>query len=212
MNYTLQEENERHYQLYKINQEGYSRELMKKTAKIKKYELDDILENVKELEEPLEVSVPSVSDLNKLLRVMMYIHRSETVWNWEVGVEFNVSDSTAGQIINTGRYFGFIEKVNENKRSSANQLTEKGASLLEMNEHDRVYIMIASMLQFAPYRNTLLYHRKNNMLPTIDEVIAIMVDADVRYIYADSTFEKRAGVILSIMRWLLSNVHEPEQK
>ena len=77
-----------------------------------------------------------------------------------------------------------------------------------MDERNKIYMLISTILQFAPYRNSLLYYLENKQLPSYDTIIDIMVDADVRYIYADSTFESRARVILKTIIFICSNIKD----
>lgn len=208
MNYCFKKEDYKLYSTFLANNYTNAKELLNSHAPIKFNELEAILKSVTQLDEPNGVSVPSTSDISNLFRLMIYLHKHNAAFNYEIGEAFNISTERARRYINTGRYFGFIEKVNENKRTSKYQLTKKGTDILSMDERNKIYMLISTILQFAPYRNSLLYYLENKQLPSYDTIIDIMVDADVRYIYADSTFESRARVILKTIIFICSNIKD----
>lgn len=171
------------------------------------YELWEILRNEKIADEPLHIPTPYEFNPREILEIMPFLSKREAR-NYEIGNYYGIGANEASKRLNAGRYFGLIERVNEDEKSPAHRLTYRGQHILSMDKRKQHIETTRTILRFRSYHDTMSYFISNKKLPDVDTVIDFMLRAHVSDIGWESTAADRARAILKTIIWILTNTTE----
>jgi len=103
---------------------------------------------------------------------------------------------------NAGRYLGLIEPKKSSDVGSY-ALTSKATEILGMNQRNRQLALAKLIVGHEAFGNTLRLYLKQTTRPTKEQVIAIMKQAQLNRVEAESTIARRASTVLAWVDWVI---------
>lgn len=173
--------------------------------------IQKILCSVVIVDEPTTVPLPQADSFDRVINLceILYNNTDEDYTKGALSRNYDFKERDSFDMrqvdyyTNAAIYLGFVKKTAK-AEGVVFELTDAGVSLFRTGSIvDRQLKFIEAILSHGAFNRTLkLYFQKAEM-PTREEVVRIMKDCGVHNIKSEETFTRRAGTILSWLKWIL---------
>ncbi|KYN75806.1 hypothetical protein A0J52_17695 [Clostridium sporogenes] len=167
--------------------------------------IDDILDiykNITIIEEPEGVPFPQANSFNRVINLCELLYENNTLTRDEITNNYDFDTRQTNYYTDAGRYLGLINKKRQNK-TIRYYLTERGKSIFIKNIKSRNLMFVKWILEHKPFYFTFKKSLDIYGLPSKDEIIKIMRNANLYKVESSSTFYRRSSTISGWINWIL---------
>ncbi len=155
----------------------------------------------------LSVPFPQADYFPRIINLCELLKRKIILSKEEITQEYDFSSRQANYYSAAAIYLGLIERKRENK-ISIYQLTERGMKLFGFPIYNRKLELIELILAHAIFNKTLMLYFRKGDVPSKEEIIEMMRNADLHNVKSDQTYDRRSLTVLAWIKWIISLVEE----
>lgn len=181
--------------------------------------LQDLLHTTELISEPEFVPFPQADSFERIINLCEVLYDSEDEFFTKEMLNYNMNftgrDSfTSRQVdyyTNAAIYLGLIRKNGTGRREDPDwfELTDKGKMALNtksINERQIKYIQ--AIISHQAFARVLRLYLEEAETPSIDEIIEIMKDSQLRNMNTEKMFRRRASTVKSWIEWIIRTMDE----
>lgn len=160
-------------------------------------DLRSLLKSTARIAEP-QIPFPQADKFERIINLCELLYQNGLTTD-EITETYDFTDRQTDYYINAGKYLGLIEKP---KRSHNCSLSEKGRSIFYLSSEERQLKLAELILEHSIFAEALDLYFKNGFEPSKDVIVEIIEGAGLSDI-GRTTFERRAGTVLSWVNWII---------
>lgn len=173
------------------------------SVEIKLADIVTMLNATQSITEPSDIPFPQSDSFGRVIDLLQQLKfAGGTLTKEEVSTLHAFDERQADYYANAGRYLGLIEP----KRSGdvgIYALTRKATEILSMNQRNRQLSLAKLIVGHEAFGNTLRLYLRQSDRPTKEQVIAIMKQAQLNRVEADTTIARRASTVSAWVDWVI---------
>ena len=170
-----------------------------KNTEICKEEILDIFNSTSIINEP-EIPFPQAT-LEDCMDVFSELSKTKMTRD-EIVNNFDYQPRRYSFIISAGKYLGLLEKV-----KNYIDLTSKGKSIFELNDHQIKLEMVKLILEHKPFYDVFKIYLEDTEIPEDKCIITILRNCRIYNIDSDITLKRRSSTVRSWIKWIV-NLYE----
>lgn len=197
--------------VYKFNNDNdyNSIELVKKKSYAISFEpitfeeVKNILDDVKIIPEPENTPFPQADDFEKVINLLEILQSGEKTDD-ELAEEYNFVIRQSHYYKNAAKYLWYANF--EHWKSL--KLTDKWKKIMSFSRRDRILAIIKEILSHRAFNSTFRKYIESNWNLKKDDIVKIMKECDLKNVWGDSTFYRRASTISWWCDWIIKTTEE----
>lgn len=172
-------------------------------ASITILDLQNIVENIKCIEEP-KLPFPQADKFERVINLCELLE-SDVKTKKEITENYAFDERQTNYYTDAARYLGLVEKKNNDYGDIIYYLTKKGEKILKLDFRQRQFEYIKLILQHKVFNETMKLYIKNNFNRKINvnEIVEIMKKCKLYNLNSDETYKRRAQTIKGWIEWMM---------
>lgn len=165
--------------------------------------LDDIItvaKRVRYVQEP-KVPFPQADSFARVINLCELLSANEMTRE-DITLNYAFDPRQTNYYTDAGRYLGFIDKRRENGEVVF-FLTKEGHSLLHSRLKTRQLRFVEAILRHSVFNEALQLYLQHGEMPSREAIVALMKQAHLYQVEAESTYRRRASTIAGWLNWIL---------
>ncbi|MCD8353126.1 MAG: transcriptional regulator [Clostridiales bacterium] len=168
-------------------------------------DIQDVL-NSGEIEEEPKISFPQADTFERIIN-LCELAQEHSLFHQDITEQYAFDARQTDYYTNAARYLGLLEKHAEEK-GTVYSLSISGKKILNLNYKQRQLAFCRCILSHRIFNKVLRLYFRCGVMPSKNEVVAIMKEFGVYRVQSDETFERRASTIKSWINWIVSLINE----
>ncbi|WP_395074535.1 type II restriction enzyme [Flavobacterium sp.] len=168
--------------------------------------VQEILSSVKTVPEP-QIPFPQADSFKRIINLAELVKEKGTLTKEEITTNYDFTSRQTDYYSNALAYLGLLTTIRDNGQVAVT-LTETGQNLFNLSIDSRQLEFIKSILSHSAFQKTLQQYFASGIIPTPDEIVAIMKKANLYRVNEESTFYRRASTITGWINWIISVIEE----
>lgn len=197
--------------VYKFNNDNdyNSIELVKKKSYAISFEpitfdeVKNILNDVKTVSEPENTPFPQADDFEKVINLLEILQSGEKTDD-ELADEYNFVIRQSHYYKNATKYLWYANFDHWKPL----KLTDKWKKIMNFSRRNRILYIIKEILSHRAFNMTFRKYIESNWNLKKDDIVKIMKESDLKNIWGDSTFYRRASTISWWCEWIIKTTEE----
>ncbi len=192
---------EKYNSIYLVKQKRYMI-----TTEISLADIETLLESAQQVDEP-EISFPQADSMPRIIN-MLELLNERPMAKEDITCEYAFDTRQTNYYTDAGRYLGLVEKERDNGGRIVFRLSSLGQRIMRLEYRERQLATVSQIVAHRPFRDTLRLHLQYGQMPSRQEVVRLMRDAEIYHVKADITYFRRASTVTSWVNWILGIVDE----
>lgn len=163
--------------------------------------IQNILERIQVVEEP-ELPFPQADSFERIINLCELLKQREFICKDDITQNYDFDRRQTDYYSNAAKYLGLVEVRSENQQTGC-YLSENGIRIFNLPIIERQLEFVKLILSHSVFKNTLNLYFEKGDVPTKDEIVEIMENAQLYKINSDHTYKRRASTIISWINWIL---------
>lgn len=175
-------------------------------------ELDDvieILERARIVAEPELIPFPQADSFARVIDLLTKIYDAGAPLQQDFITShyaFNVRQTQ--YYTNAAAYLGLVKRQFDPKNGVSYSLTPLGRKIIRKSPQKRNLALVERILEHKVFNETLRLYRRQAELPTVEQVVSIMEEAQLKLDEEGTTVKpRRAKTVLSWIKWMMELTH-----
>lgn len=185
-----------------VKQKNYSIE----DTEISILDIQNILNSVSIKLEPVGIPFPQANSFERVINVCELLSEQELSRN-HVTEKYAFDVRQTNYYTDAARYLGLIENKKEN-RIPIYCLSKIGRKILTLNFKQRQLAYCKLILSHKTFNHTLQKYFDAGSMPSKNDIVKIMKNANLYNVNSDSTFYRRASTITKWINWIIDLINE----
>lgn len=163
--------------------------------------IQNILETIQVVEEP-ELPFPQANSFERIINLCELLKQREFICKDDITQNYDFDHRQTDYYSNAAKYLGLVEIRSENQQIGCS-LSENGIRIFNLPIIERQLEFVKLILSHSVFKNTLNLYFEKGDVPTKDEIVEIMRNAQLYKINSEHTYKRRASTIISWINWIL---------
>lgn len=163
--------------------------------------IQNILETIQVVEEP-ELPFPQADSFERIINLCELLKQREFICKDDITQNYDFDHRQTDYYSNAAKYLGLVEVRSENQQIGCS-LSENGIRIFNLPIIERQLEFVKLILSHSVFKNTLKLYFEKGDVPTKDEIVEIMRNAQLYKINSEHTYKRRASTIISWINWIL---------
>ena len=163
--------------------------------------IQNILERIQVVEEP-ELPFPQADSFERIINLCELLKQREFICKDDITQNYDFDRRQTDYYSNAAKYLGLVEVRSENQQTGC-YLSKNGIRIFNLPIIERQLEFVKLILSHSVFKNTLNLYFEKGDVPTKDEIVEIMENAQLYKINSDHTYKRRASTIISWIKWIL---------
>ena len=163
--------------------------------------IQNILETIQVVEEP-ELPFPQADSFERIINLCELLKQREFICKDDITQNYDFDHRQTDYYSNAAKYLGLVEVRSENQQIGCS-LSENGIRIFNLPIIERQLEFVKLILSHSVFKNTLKLYFEKGDVPTKDEIVEIMKNAQLYNINSVHTYKRRASTIISWINWIL---------
>lgn len=163
--------------------------------------IQNILERIQVVEEP-ELPFPQADSFERIINLCELLKQREFICKDDITQNYDFDRRQTDYYSNAAKYLGLVEVRSENQQTGC-YLSKNGIRIFNLPIIERQLEFVKLILSHSVFKNTLNLYFEKGDVPTKDEIVEIMENAQLYKINSDHTYKRRASTIISWINWIL---------
>lgn len=163
--------------------------------------IQNILETIQVVEEP-ELPFPQADSFERIINLCELLKQREFICKDDITQNYDFDCRQTDYYSNAAKYLGLVEVRFENQQTGC-YLSENGIRIFNLPIIERQLEFVKLILSHSVFKNTLKLYFEKGDVPTKDEIVEIMRNAQLYKINSEHTYKRRASTIISWINWIL---------
>lgn len=163
--------------------------------------IQNILERIQVVEEP-ELPFPQANSFERIINLCELLKQREFIYKDDITQNYDFDRRQTDYYSNAAKYLGLVEVRSENQQTGCS-LSENGIRIFNLPIIERQLEFVKLILSHSVFKNTLKLYFEKGDVPTKDEIVEIMKNAQLYNINSVHTYKRRASTIISWINWIL---------
>lgn len=168
-------------------------------------DIQNILQNSFLVPEP-EISFPQADNFKRVINLCELLNESSMNRD-QVTENYDFNARQTNYYTDAARYLGLIEKSKE-KGTPVYNLTEIAKKILHKGYKQRQSDFCRLILRHKVFADVLKRYFETGVMPSNDEIILFMKNANLYKVESDVTFKRRASTIRGWIEWIVGLINE----
>ena len=163
--------------------------------------IQNILETIQVVEEP-KLPFPQADSFERIINLCELLKQREFICKDDITQNYDFDHRQTDYYSNAAKYLGLVEIRSENQQIGCS-LSENGIRIFNLPIIERQLEFVKLILSHSVFKNTLKLYFEKGDVPTKDEIVEIMKNAQLYNINSVHTYKRRASTIISWINWIL---------
>lgn len=163
--------------------------------------IQNILETIQVVEEP-KLPFPQADSFERIVNLCELLKQREFICKDDITQNYDFDHRQTDYYSNAAKYLGLVEIRSENQQIGCS-LSENGIRIFNLPIIERQLEFVKLILSHSVFKNTLKLYFEKGDVPTKDEIVEIMKNAQLYNINSVHTYKRRASTIISWINWIL---------
>lgn len=161
----------------------------------------NILNSVVIVEEP-EIPSPQADSFKRIINLCELLLEKDLTKE-DITSNYDFDPRQTDYYVNAGRYLGLIDKRKDG-RKPIYIISELGKRILKQKYRARQLSFVKLILEHKAFNDTLRLYLQKGEVPTKEQIMKIMQNANMFNVGSKKTFKRRASTIASWVNWILN--------
>lgn len=168
-------------------------------------DIQEILKRSVTIPEP-EISFPQADKFERVINLCELLNQSSMNRD-EVTERYAFNARQTNYYTDAARYLDLVEKTRENGAPTYH-LTKKAEAILQKSYKQRQLDFCFLILRHKVFADVLNKYFETGIMPSNDEIILLMKQANLYNVASDVTFKRRASTIRGWIEWIVRLINE----
>ena len=169
-------------------------------------DLQELAAHTQVLAEP-QIAFPQADRFDRVINICELLS-VQKLSREQITEEYAFDIRQTNYYTDAARYLGLVEKTYDSVHRPIYSLSARGEKIMRLSYKQRQLAFCATILEHHALRETFHLWLARGIMPTADEIAAIMQHARLYHVESMSTYRRRASTVSSWVRWMLALVNE----
>lgn len=167
-------------------------------------DIEILLQQAPILEEP-QIPFPQADSFERVINICELINDLEITRD-EVTEQYSFDARQTNYYTDAARYIGLLDRKYKGKLP-VYFLTDTGRKILKLGYKERQLAYCVQILKHKAFHFTLSRYLERGTMPSIEEIVRIMINSQLYEVRGESTLKRRASTIRGWVNWIVSLIN-----